>query len=133
MNNYDDIINMDRPISNRPKMSLYNRAAQFSPFSALTGYNDEIKETSRIVDKKIELSDDSLKKLDLNLSFIINNITKHPLVKLTYFVSDSKKNGGTYIEKTGNVRKIDIVNGVIHLTDNEKIKMNDIIDIATNI
>ena len=104
---YEDIINLPHQTSKRhPRMSLYDRAAQFSPFAALTGHEETAKETARLTDQKLELSDDTLEKL----SCIADMIATHPDVTITYFVPDSKKTGGTYDTYSGKVKKIDEYN-----------------------
>ena len=126
MSNYEDIINIKHhdPTPKHPRMSIYNRSAIFAPFSALTGYNESISESSRIVDKKIEL-DDSRKEI---ISNKLNNI-KDEEVKITYFMKDNKKDGGIYKTTSNTVKKIDKYNKRIVLSNNEIIKIEDIIDI----
>ena len=128
--NYDDIINLPHHVSKtRPKMSLEQRSAQFAPFSALTGYEDEIAETGRLVDEKLDLDEERKQILDEKLQSIIKKIKTQPSVTSTYFVSDTKKDGGAYITTTGNVKKIDKYESIIVLAEGIKIPINDIIDI----
>ena len=128
--NYDDIINLPHHVSKtRPRMSLEQRSAQFAPFSALTGYEDEIAETGRLVDEKLDLDEESKQILDEKLQSIIKKIKTQPSVTITYFVSDTKKDGGAYITTTGNVKKIDKYESIIVLAEGIKIPINDIIDI----
>lgn len=128
--NYDDIINLPHHVSKtRPKMSLEQRSAQFAPFSALTGYEDEIAETGRLVDEKLDLDEERKQILDEKLQSIIKKIKTQPSVTITYFVSDTKKDGGAYITTTGNVKKIDKYESIIVLAEGIKIPINDIIDI----
>lgn len=97
MSNYDDIINLPHHVSStREPMTLYNRASQFAPFSALTGYDEEIKETARLTDRKIELDEDTKNILNQKIIFLFNQINLKPKVNITYFVPDNKKNGGIY-------------------------------------
>ena len=134
MNNYDDIINLPHHVSKtRTPMSIEARSAQFAPFSALTGYSDAIKETARLTDKKIELDDDSKQILNDKIQFILENNYLNPLVVFTYFVKDNKKTGGKYIEKEGIIKKIDNINGYIILKDKTKIKIDDIINITSDL
>ena len=96
MSDYDDIIKLNRPKSKFPQMSISDRASQFAPFQALNGFSDNIKESERIVDKKIELDDNQKELLDQKLNFILNN--KNNLnVTITYFIPDLKKIGGSYV------------------------------------
>ena len=82
------------------------RAAQFAPFAALTGYEDAISETARITDKKTELGEDENEELDRRFSIIRGNIESLPEVKVTYFVPDERKEGGEYVTKKGNIKKV---------------------------
>lgn len=126
---YDDIIFLTRPKSKYPKLSIKQRAAQFAPFAALTGYGDAIKETSRITDTKIELGEDRKEKINNQIIYLINNIKKNITINITYFVKDPLKEGGKYITEEAIVKKIDIYNQNIILNNNTKIKIKDIIDI----
>ena len=119
-----DIINLNRPISKYPKMSMENRASQFLPFAALTGFNDAINETSRLTDKKIILDEDRLEIINKKLQNI-----KNKNVTIKYFIKDKYKSGGSYKTITGIVKKIDLVNNIIILDNNFKIKIDDIVDI----
>ena len=127
---YGDIINLDYYVSKKhPQMSIMNRAAQFAPFAALTGYSDEISEASRIVDNKLELDDDSINDLNNKLLLINNNIKDKPKVSIIYFVPDKKKKGGKYIKITNNIRKIDLINDKIIFINKNKINISNIIKI----
>lgn len=127
---YQDIINLPHRVSqNHKPMSLYDRAAQFQPFAALTGYNDLIFESSRLTKKKIILSEDEKNTINDKLLLLDSNIKIKPLATFTYFIKDNKKSGGNYITISGNVKKIDLYNKIIILTNNQKISIDDIIDI----
>lgn len=129
MGKYDDIINLERPVSKHSKMSIQDRAAQFAPFAALTGYDGAIKETARLTDRKI-IIDDGLKAiLDNKLNIINDNLDKKYNISFTYFVPDNKKDGGKYIDVSGIVRRIDKVNGYVILFDKSKIPIREIINI----
>lgn len=130
MSNYDDIINLDRPISKHPHLSIDSRASQFAPFAALVGYDEQVKETARLTDKKIEIDDGLREILNNKLNYINEHIKENIEVSITYFVKDSKKNGGKYLSKTGIVKRIDSVNETIKFTDNEIIYMKDVINIT---
>ena len=130
MNNYDDIINMPHHVSKtRKPMSLQNRSAQFAPFSALTTYDEKVREVARETSKKIELDDGIKLMLNEKLSFIKNNIRLRPRVTITYFVKDEKKSGGCYKTITGNVRVVNELDREIILVDNTRISFDNIIDI----
>ncbi len=105
---YDDIINMNRPISTKhPPMSLLDRAAQFSPFAALTGHEDAIREKARYTNEFVELCGDEQIIIDRKLQQIRDNIINNPEVTITYFEPDALKTGGKYVTITGRVKKID--------------------------
>lgn len=105
---YDDIINLPNPTSkNHPRMSLHDRAAQFAPFAALTGHDAAIKETARLTDERLELSDEVIMKLNDQLNMIRDNIGTEQEISITYFVPDDKKSGGAYLTHSGIVKKID--------------------------
>lgn len=124
-NNYQDIINISHKISsNHPRMSIYNRAAQFAPFAALTGYSTLISESSKIADKKIELYDDLEIEISNKLNYINNHIKDKIIVTIKYYDNSSAK----YIIKTGIIKKIDTVYKIIKI-DNIIIDMYDIFSI----
>lgn len=127
---YDDIINMPHHISHsRPRMSNYDRAAQFSPFAALTGYGDAVKETERTTDSKHELTEDEKSSLNEKLQILLENIDVCPPATVTYFEADMLKNGGKYVDKTGEIRSIDSYLRIVVFTD----KMSVPIDLIKSI
>lgn len=124
---YDDIIHLSRPVSKkRSPMSNFDRAAQFSPFAALTGYDAVIAETGRLTDTRIELDEGGKALLDEKLQTIREHLEEHPAVKLTVFCPDSRKSGGAYETITGNVKKIDPVARILVLTGGEVIPIDRI-------
>ena len=131
MNNYDDIINMPHHVSKiRKPMSLQNRSAQFAPFSALTTYDDKIREVARETSKKIELDECIKLMLNEKLCLIKNDVRLRPKVTITYFVRDTRKeNRGIYKTITSNVKVVDEVYKRIILIDNTTISFDNIIDI----
>ena len=133
MNKYADIIHLSRPKSKHPSMSLNNRSFQFAPFSALTGYEEKVKETARITSSKIDLEEDAKIKLNDKLDWLKENITKNPEVTITYFVADKKKRGGSYQKVTGNIRRIDEVGKCLVFMDKTKVFLDDIIDIKSDV
>jgi len=131
---YDDIINLPHHVSKtRKQMPISERAGQFAPFAALTGYDDEVKETARLVDKEIVLDDEVKEMISNKLNIIETFIKDKPLVTITYFIDDIKKDGGKYEEITSNIRRIDEVRRVVILTDKSEINIDKIIDIRGNI
>ena len=132
--NYDDIINLPHHVSTtHPRMSQRDRAAQFSPFAALTGYDSEIKETARLTDEKLELDDYRTALIDSQLQILIDNVTERPTISITFFKPDSRKNGGAYVTVSGNFRRIDESNRTVVLTDGTTISVEDIYAIEGNI
>jgi len=137
-NPYADIIHLPHhKAANRPHMSLYDRAAQFSPFAALTGFDGVIAETARLTDRKVELSESEKILLDQKLTLIDDVIQDkhHPEITVVYFVPDYLKEGGEYEEYTGQVRKIDpIERTVVFLAANgrsagKKVLIDDVMEI----
>lgn len=131
---YDDIINLPHHVSaTRPRMSSENRAAQFSPFAALIGYDEAIKETARFTDERIELDESTIAALDMKLRMLADMIAEHPEIAVTYFQEDEKKEGGEYVTAIGAVKKIDDYKRIIVLMNGEKIKLKDILDIECDL
>ena len=124
---YDDMIYMQNPTPTcKPRMSLYERAAQFSPFAALTGYEDAVEETARLTDTRLELSEDMKTILNEKMQMIVDNLNSEPIVTITYFVPDKKKSGGAYVDVTGVVKEIDEYERCIVMTDKKKIPIEQI-------
>ena len=133
MDPYEDIINLPHHVSpKRPQMSMQDRAAQFSPFAALTGYEDAIKETGRLTDAKIELSDEDRELLDQKQQYLQEHIGDRPEITITYFVPDEKKSGGAYISISGRMKRVDEYERQFVLADGKKIPLDDIIDIRSD-
>lgn len=129
---YDDIIHLPHHVSaTRPHMSIIDRAAQFSPFAALTGFDAAITETGRLTDEKIEL--DEYEKVALNdkLNKIAEQLDSQPVVTITYFRPDDKKTGGAYVTTTGIVKKIDEYKRVIILSNKMEITLEDVLEITS--
>lgn len=128
---YADIIDMPHHVSkDRPHLSMHQRAAQFSPFAALVGYEDVIEETTRQTDTKRELDETEKAELDRKLSVIAAHLTERPIVVIEYFVPDKTKAGGEYVFKSGAVVKIQPVQKKLVLSDGTEIRIEDIVDIA---
>ena len=127
---YDDIINLPNPTSrNHPRMSLSDRAAQFSPFAALTGHEAAIKETARLTNEKLMLSDEVIAELNEKLNLIAETIGTQQRIRITYFVPDNKKAGGAYISCSGCVKKIDGYEHTVVMEDKTAIPIEQISDI----
>lgn len=131
MGSYDDIINHPHYVSKtRPQMSMLDRAAQFSPFAALTGYDAAIKETGRLTDDKLELDDGTKALLDMKQTFLMDIIDEKPEITVSFFVPDSRKSGGEYASVTGRLKRFDEYERLLILTDGKKIPLDDIADIT---
>lgn len=127
---YADIINLPHHVSSKhPQMSISDRAAQFSPFAALTGHEEAIKETARLTDERIELDEDRKHRLNEKLQTILRTNEKYPKVSVLYFVPDTKKTGGSYARYTGRIKKIDEYEKILVMTDGTKIEIDQIYEI----
>ena len=128
MGKYDDIIDLPHPVSEKhPHMSMYDRAAQFSPFAALTGYDAAIVETARLTDTKRELSEERKEAIGRQLLTLQARLNTDPQVSVTFFVPDSRKAGGTYKTIAGPAKKVDEVLGVLEMRSGITIPFDDII------
>lgn len=114
---YDDIINLPHHVSERhPQMSMYNRAAQFAPFAALTGHDSAITEAARLTDAKQELSESEAEVLNRKLAYL-QSLDEKLTISVTYFVPDEKKEGGSYHTATGIVKSVESDKGILRLED----------------
>lgn len=131
---YEDIINLPHHVSTkRPQMSMLDRAAQFSPFAALTGYDAAIKETGRLTDEKIEMDEASLNMLNMKFQLLVEALGDEHEVSFTYFKPDEMKAGGAYVTATGIVKKVDDYERLITMVDGAKIPMDDVYSIESEI
>lgn len=131
---YDDIIDLPHPVSKRhPQMPLSDRAAQFAPFAALTGHDEAIRETARLTDSFVELSEEQREKLDQRLQMLLAEMRADPLrapeINATYFQPDEKKDGGAYVSVSGSVKKVDGYRRQIWFTDGTTLPMEHLISI----
>ena len=128
---YEDILYLEHPTSKKhPRMSMLDRAAQFSPFAALTGYEATIKETGRLTNQKIELSEDEQQKLNSILNHIQTLLPNSPLVEIIYFKPDIHKSGGMYLTVIDTIKKIDTHQRIITTSNKDIIEFNDILSIT---
>lgn len=131
---YEDIINLPHHVSEtRPQMSMIDRAAQFSPFAALTGYDAAIKETGRLTDEKIEMDEEALNILNMKFQLLVDRLADEPEITFTYFKPDERKAGGAYIDVTGKVKKVDDFERLIVMQNGTKMPMDDILNIEGEI
>ena len=127
---YDEIMGLPHHVSKtRPQMPMSDRAAQFAPFAALTGYDAAIKETGRLTDKRIELDVEALSALDMKYQLLMEALDEAPEVTITYFQPDERKAGGKYVSAVGAVKKIDDFERRITMQDGAKIPMDDVLSI----
>ena len=126
-NTYADIINLPHHISIRhPQMPMEKRAAQFSPFAAMVGHDAAIRETERLTEEKLELSEDEKAVIDGKLQLLQEHIKEQPEITVTYFRQDEKKSGGAYVTVTGSAKQVDDVNKMLLLHDGKAIPIKDI-------
>ena len=124
---YEDISHLPHPTSKKhPRMSMEERAAQFSPFAALTGFGGVIQETGRLTDRRVELGESDRAELERTLNFLDLQEEEHPLVQVTYFLPDERKEGGSYVTVTGHLKRIDQVEGVLLLQEGVRVPIRDI-------
>lgn len=132
---YEDIVGIERHISkNHPEIPVSDRAARFSPFAAISGYEDMVKEAARVTEKRIELDENAIELLNEKLQMILEFIDEKPSVSVTYFEPDKKKEGGSYLTAAGRVIMIDDYSRtlVLQMSEQEqrKIVIDDIYDIT---
>ncbi|MBQ9868318.1 MAG: hypothetical protein IJM32_01545 [Ruminococcus sp.] len=130
---YNEIMNISRPqYADLPQMSASDRAAQFSPFAALVGYDEAVDETARLTQDRIELTEDEQNALNANLNRVLELLDDYlPTVTVTYFVPDERKSGGRYVNKTGEVRIYDSAENALVFTDGVHIAVNDMLSVVT--
>ena len=127
MGAYDDIIDLPHPTSAKhPRMPMADRAAQFSPFAALVGHGAAIRETARLTDRKIELTEEEKAVLDEKLCLLLDTGGE---AVFTYFLPDEKKNGGAYVTAVGSIKKLDLLKRRVVLTGGAVIPLEDISEI----
>ena len=127
---YNEIMGLPHHVSKtRPQMPMSDRAAQFAPFAALTGYDSAIKETGRLTDERIELDEEALTALDMKYQLLMDALNEAPKVTITYFQPDERKAGGKYVSATGAVKKVDDFERRITMRDGTRIPMDDVLSI----
>lgn len=130
--NFDDIISLSRPESpGRPPMPMLQRAAQFSPFAALSGYDAAIAEAGRLTEEKIEIGEEEQEALNETLRVLQGRIREKPFVRITCFKKDASKAGGAYVTFSGPLKRLNETEGTLHLTDGTVIALDDILEIES--
>lgn len=128
---YDDLLDLPHHQSaEREHMSHHDRAAQFSPFAALTGYDAAIEETQRLTDGEISLDETAIAEINEQLSEIARHLSARWKITITYFQPDARKSGGAYLTDTGTVKKIDEVEQIVWMDSGIGIPMNRIVSIC---
>ena len=129
-NRYDEIMELPHHVSKtRPQMPMSDRAAQFAPFAALTGYDSAIKETGRLTDERIELDEEALTALNRKYQLLMDTLDDAPEVTIIYFQPDERKAGGQYVSATGTVKKVDTFGRQIILQDGTRIPLDSVYDL----
>lgn len=127
---YEDIIHLSHHVSQtRRPMSMADRAAQFSPFAALTGYDDAILETGRLTDEKLEAGEERLAVLNTQLRILMDHLADHPEISVTYFLPDDRKSGGVYLTVRGRVKRVNDFDRFLVMQDGLRIPMDDVAEI----
>lgn len=130
---YDDIISLPHPTSTKhPRMPLSDRAAQFSPFAALSGHGAAIVETARLTDRRIELDEDTRAELDLKQQILADKIAERPEISVVWFCPDKKKDGGQYVTTVGQLKKVDDIERVLRLADGTTIPLDDVLELRSD-
>lgn len=131
---YDGILYQERPrFSNHPPMSMESRAAQFSPFAALTGHEEAIAEVERETDTFTPPDPDTQALLNQQMQILMEHATEHPQITVCYFVPDTKKSGGAYITRTGALHRIDLTSRTLYFTDHTKVLLDRIVSLSSNL
>lgn len=134
MGKYDDIINLPHHVSRvHPQMNMVNRAAQFSPFAALSGYEDAIDETARLTDAEVELSEGSIQEINEKVRYLMEHLADHDEITILYFIPDEKKAGGRYSSVTGEIKKVREFEQEIEMMDDTIIAINRILSISGDV
>ena len=131
---YEDIVNLPRHISKvHPQATMTDRAARFSPFAAISGYEDMVKEAARVTEERIDITDATKELLNEKLNMIVEFLDEEPEVTITYFEPDKKKDGGAYISITGTVKRIDEYERIVLMSDDKKIRIDEIYAIESDL
>ena len=129
-NPYGDMMELPHPVSKtHPQMTRRDRAAQFAPFAALTGYEEAVREAARFTEEKMVLDEDSKEQLDWKLRCLQEKVKEKPTITVTYFLEDEKKKGGKYVTVTGVLKKIDSYTHQFVLESGEEIPLEDIVSL----
>lgn len=131
---YEDIVNLPHHVSKKyPQPTMADRAARFSPFAAITGYEEMVLEEARITEERIEMDESTKAALNEKLNMILEFLDEQPEVSITYFEPDKRKAGGAYVTVTGTVKRIDEYERLVIMTDGKKINIDDIYNLQSEL
>ena len=131
---YEDIVDLPHHVSRKhPQPTMADRAARFTPFAAITGYEEMVLEEARVTDDRIEMDESSKAALNEKLNMILEFIDEQPEVSITYFEPDKRKAGGAYVTVTGTVKRIDEYEHLVIMTDGKKINIDDIYNLQSEL
>jgi hypothetical protein len=131
---YADMLDLLHPTSARhPRMPIIDRAAQFAPFAALTGYDDAIEETARLTDSMLDMTEDRRELLDRRYQLLLASVERHPQVEVTFFLPDARKEGGSYQTVRGQLMRIDEAERIMHLQNGHRIALDAICNLDSEI
>ena len=131
---YADMLDLPHPTSSRhPRMPIIDRAAQFAPFAALTGYDDAIEETARLTDEMLRMTEDQREQLDRRQQLLLASIDRMPKVEVTYFLPDARKTGGSYRTVRGTLERIDEIKRILHLSGGHRIPLDAVCNLESEI
>ena len=129
---YEDIVDLPHHVSRKhPQPTMADRAARFTPFAAITGYEEMVLEEARVTDDRIEMDESSKAALNEKLNMILEFIDEQPEVSITYFEPDKRKAGGAYVTVTGTVKRIDEYEHLVIMTDGKKINIDEIYNLQS--
>ncbi len=127
---YDDMLDMPHHQSHkRAHMSLHDRAAQFAPFQALTGYEEELTETARLTEERITLDENRIAAINEKLTYLGAHLAEHLRISITYFRPDGKKEGGSYLTDVGSIRKMKEAERIVIMESGMEIPMEQIVEL----
>lgn len=131
---YEDIVDLPHHVSRKhPQPTMADRAARFTPFAAITGYEEMVLEEARVTDDRIEMDESSKAALNEKLNMILEFIDEQPEVSITYFEPDKRKAGGAYVTVTGTVKRIDEYEHLVIMTDGKKINIDEIYNLQSEL
>ena len=131
---YEDIVDLPHHVSRKhPQPTMADRAARFTPFAAITGYEEMVLEEARVTDDRIEMDENSKAALNEKLNMILEFIDEQPEVSITYFEPDKRKAGGAYVTVTGTVKRIDEYEHLVIMTDGKKINIDEIYNLQSEL